>query len=206
MVPGPLCWVSGNSPRLCLLCVSLYFPRNAVPRRWERAGSFLGTVLKHVCKQLGTHTRQGPTSGRRLLSPSGCRCQFCLDRLRANVLLAMPPSPSLALPLPTDFSLSVFRGVFYVDVFTCASRLLCSWRAKTETPQKRLEGVVPRDPESIKLLADDAEDLAMSWGKPAGRMAYTAVDSIVFVIFSRSTTATFLFVCLFWLEGRLPVA
>ena len=56
--------------------------------------------------------------------------------------------------------------------------------------------MVPRDPESIKLLADDAEDLAMSWGKPAGRMAYTAVDSIVFVIFSRSTTATFcLFVC-----------
>lgn len=90
-MPGPLCWVSGNSPRLCLLWVSLYFPRNAVPRRWERAGSFLGTVLKHVCKQLGTHTRQGPTSGRRLLSPSGCRCQFCLDRLRANVLLAMPP-------------------------------------------------------------------------------------------------------------------
>ncbi|CAB1109870.1 unnamed protein product [Ectocarpus sp. CCAP 1310/34] len=49
----------------------------------------------------------------------------------------------------------------------------------------RLEGVVPRDPESIKLLADDAEDLAMSWGKPAGLMAYTSVDCIVFFFLSR---------------------
>ncbi|CAM9289683.1 unnamed protein product [Ectocarpus sp. 6 AP-2014] len=49
----------------------------------------------------------------------------------------------------------------------------------------RLEGVVPRDPESIKLLADDAEDLAMSWGKPAGLIAYTSVDFIVFSFFSR---------------------
>ncbi|CAM9271667.1 unnamed protein product [Ectocarpus sp. 12 AP-2014] len=49
----------------------------------------------------------------------------------------------------------------------------------------RLEGVVPRDPESIKLLADDAEDLAISWGKPAGLMAYTSVDLIVFCFFSR---------------------
>eukprot|EP00903_Cladosiphon_okamuranus_P017820 g16399.t1 len=49
----------------------------------------------------------------------------------------------------------------------------------------RLEGVVPRDPASIKLLADDAEDLAMSWGKPAGLMAYTSVDSIIFAFFSR---------------------
>eukprot|EP00752_Nemacystus_decipiens_P013889 g12329.t1 len=49
----------------------------------------------------------------------------------------------------------------------------------------RLEGVAPRDPESVKVLADDAKDLAMSWGKPAARMAYTSVDAIVFVIFSR---------------------
>lgn len=49
----------------------------------------------------------------------------------------------------------------------------------------RLEGVVPRDPESVKLLADEAEDLALSWGKPAGLMAYTCVDSIIFVFFSR---------------------
>lgn len=45
--------------------------------------------------------------------------------------------------------------------------------------------MVPRDPESIKLLADDAEDLAMSWGKPAGLMAYTSVDFVVFWFFSR---------------------
>lgn len=62
--------------------------------------------------------------------------------------------------------------------------LLFASRQKT-VEKKRLEGVVPRDPESIKLLAEDAEDLAMSWGKPAGRMAYTSVDSIIFAFFSR---------------------
>ncbi|CAM9925189.1 unnamed protein product, partial [Hapterophycus canaliculatus] len=58
-------------------------------------------------------------------------------------------------------------------------------RNGTTNNTNRLEGVVPRDPESIKLLADDAEDLAMSWGKPAGWMAYTSVDSIIFLIFAR---------------------
>ncbi|CAM9859178.1 unnamed protein product [Pylaiella littoralis] len=49
----------------------------------------------------------------------------------------------------------------------------------------RLEGVVPRDPESVKLLADEAEDLALSWGKPAGLLAYTSVDFIILAFFSR---------------------
>ncbi|CAM9770689.1 unnamed protein product [Scytosiphon promiscuus] len=63
--------------------------------------------------------------------------------------------------------------------------LAYSLSRKDVKERTRLEGVVPRDPESIKLLADDAEDLAMSWGRPAGWMAYTSVDSIVFLISSR---------------------
>lgn len=49
----------------------------------------------------------------------------------------------------------------------------------------RFEGVIPKDDDSRKLLADDAYDLAISWGKPAGRIAFVAVDLFIFLFFFR---------------------
>lgn len=49
----------------------------------------------------------------------------------------------------------------------------------------RFAGVIPKDEESRQLLADDAYDLAISWGKPAGRIALLLVDLIVFLAIFR---------------------
>lgn len=42
------------------------------------------------------------------------------------------------------------------------------------------DGVVPRDAESREIIAADAHDQAMSYGRPAGRVALLGVDVISF--------------------------
>ncbi|CAN0354818.1 unnamed protein product, partial [Ascophyllum nodosum] len=51
--------------------------------------------------------------------------------------------------------------------------------------RNRFAGVVPQDDQSRQRLADDAYDMALSWGKPAGRIALLAVDTIFFLIIFR---------------------
>eukprot|EP00904_Undaria_pinnatifida_P005480 jgi/Undpi1/2061/HiC_scaffold_12.g05447.m1 len=63
--------------------------------------------------------------------------------------------------------------------------ILYLFSAKNVKKRGRFEGVIPKDEDSRRLLADDARDLAMSWGKPAGRISYTLVDMFVFLFVFR---------------------
>lgn len=53
------------------------------------------------------------------------------------------------------------------------------------TVVSRFDGVVPQDDQSRQRLADDAYDMAISWGKPAGRIALLAVDMLSFLLIFR---------------------
>lgn len=45
--------------------------------------------------------------------------------------------------------------------------------------------MVPQDDQSRQRLADDAYDMAISWGKPAGRIALLVVDVLAFLFIFR---------------------
>ncbi|CAN0354586.1 unnamed protein product [Ascophyllum nodosum] len=58
-------------------------------------------------------------------------------------------------------------------------------RVGRRSKKTRFAGVVPQDDQSRQRLADDAYDMALSWGKPAGRIALLAVDTFFFLIIFR---------------------
>lgn len=45
---------------------------------------------------------------------------------------------------------------------------------------RRFEGVIPKDTESRKILANDAFEQVMSCGRPAARVSYVALDMFIF--------------------------
>lgn len=66
-------------------------------------------------------------------------------------------------------------------------------------PAFRFDGVVPKDTESREILADDAHENAMSYGRPAGRIALLGLDLAV-------ATLTFLSVTNSQAMPRLSIA
>lgn len=62
--------------------------------------------------------------------------------------------------------------------------IMCLYLLSSKTIKKRnrFEGVIPQDPESRQIIVDDAHEQAMSYGRPAGRVALLGVDVLTFAL------------------------